>query len=66
MFFIRCRIPEFCERYKIDCGLYDLKCKRIFPRSVKEKTYICTFKELNIVLFGRKKEKLVYLKYWRK
>ena len=27
----RCRIPEFCKRYKIDIGIYDLNSKRILP-----------------------------------
>ena len=33
----RCRIPEFCERYKIDIGIYDLNSKRILPRTVKQR-----------------------------
>ena len=33
----RCRIPEFCKRYKIDIGIYDLNSKRILSRSVKQK-----------------------------
>ena len=33
----RCRIPEFCERYKIDIGIYDLKQQRILPRNVKQR-----------------------------
>ena len=27
----RCRIPEFCKRYKKDIGIYDLNSKRILP-----------------------------------
>ena len=38
----RCRIPEFCKRYKIDIGIYDLISKRIVPRSVKQKK-ICVY-----------------------
>ena len=38
----RCRIPEFCERYKIDIGIYDDKSKRILPRNVKQKN-ICVY-----------------------
>ena len=38
----RCRIPEFCERYKIDIGIYDLNSKRILPRTVKQKN-ICVY-----------------------
>ena len=33
----RCRIPEFCELYKIDIGVYDLKSKRILPRTVDQR-----------------------------
>ena len=33
----RCRIPEFCTRYKIDIGIYDLNSKRILPRTVKQR-----------------------------
>ena len=36
----RCRIPEFCKRYKIDIGIYDLNSKRILPWNVKLKN-IC-------------------------
>ena len=36
----RCRIPEFCTRYKIDIGIYDPKTKNIVPRDVKERN-IC-------------------------
>ena len=36
----RCRIPEFCKRYKIDIGIYDLNNKRILPQTVKQKN-IC-------------------------
>ena len=36
----RCRIPEFCKRYKIDIGIYNLNNKRILPQTVKQKN-IC-------------------------
>ena len=36
----RCRIPEFCKRYKIDFGICDLNSKRILPWTVKQKN-IC-------------------------
>ena len=36
----QCRIPEFCNRYKIDIGIYNLKSKRIHPQTVKQKN-IC-------------------------
>ena len=38
----RCRIPEFCKRYKIDVGIYDLNSKRVLPRTVKQKN-ICVY-----------------------
>ena len=36
----RCSIPEFCKRYKIDIGIYDVNSKRILPWTVKQKN-IC-------------------------
>ena len=36
----RCRIPEFCKRYKIDIGIYNLNSERILPGTVKQKN-IC-------------------------
>ena len=33
----RCRIPEFCQRDKIDVGRYDPKSKRKLPRIVKQR-----------------------------
>ena len=33
----RCRIPKNCEQYKIVIGIYVVKSKRIFPRSVKQR-----------------------------
>ena len=36
----RCRNPEFCKRYKIDIGIYNLNNKRILPQTVKQKN-IC-------------------------
>ena len=38
----RCRIPEFCKRYKIDIGIYDLNNGRLLPRTVKQKN-ICVY-----------------------
>ena len=42
----RCRIPEFCERYKIDIGIYDLNSKRILRRTVKQR-YKCVYIHTN-------------------
>ena len=59
---IRCRIPELCERYKIDIGIYDPKSKRVLPKTVKQRD-ICVniHKKKKMVLFGRKIEKIFYL-----
>ena len=42
----RCTIPEFCERYKIDIAIYDVKSKRILPRSVNQRN-ICLYIQKN-------------------
>ena len=36
----RCKIPDFCKRYKIDIGIYNLNSERILPQTVKNKN-IC-------------------------
>ena len=57
----RCRVPEFCERYKIDIGIYDLKSKRILPRSVKERN-ICLYihkKHFCVIWKEKRKDSLV-------
>ena len=36
----RCRIPDLCDRYRIDIGLYGPKSKRILLRSIKDRN-IC-------------------------
>ena len=33
----RSKIAEFCERYKRDIGIFDLKSKRFLPRTVKQR-----------------------------
>ena len=42
----RCRVPEFCGRYKKDIGPYDLKSNRILPRSVKQRD-VCVYIQKN-------------------
>ena len=42
----RCRIPKFCERYKINIGIYDLKGKWILPKSVNQKD-VCVYIQKN-------------------
>ena len=38
----RFRIPEICDRFKTDIGIYDLQSKRILPRSVKQRE-VCVY-----------------------
>ena len=38
----RCRVPKFCERFKIGIGVYDPNSKRILFRSVKWRD-ICVY-----------------------
>ena len=33
----RCKIPKFCEIYKISIGIYDPKSPRKLPRSLKQR-----------------------------
>ena len=42
----RCRIPEFCEGFRIDIGVFNPKSKRILPRTVKQKD-ICVHIQTN-------------------
>ena len=37
-----CRTPKFCERYKVDIGIYDLKSRRTILKNVKRKD-ICVY-----------------------
>ena len=39
-------MPEFCQRYNVDIGMYDLKSKGIHPRSVKQRE-VCVYKKKN-------------------
>ena len=38
----QCRIPEFCKRYELDIGIYNLNSERILPWTVKQKN-ICVY-----------------------
>ena len=62
----RCRIPAFCKQYKIDIGIYDLNRKEYSLRLLSRKTFVYTFTETIIVLFGRKIGKILYLTEYKK
>ena len=54
----RCRIPEFCERFKIDLGRIDnVKSRRILPGSFNERNiYFYIHKEHYCVHWKRNRE----------
>ena len=58
---IRCRTPEFRERYKIDNGIYVLRNKRKLPRTVKPRDIYLGNQKIFFALFGRKIEEVIYL-----
>ena len=45
----RCKIPEFCERHKMDIGIYDPKAKKHSLEMLKRGTYVYTFIKVNFV-----------------
>ena len=53
----RCRIPEFCERYKIDIGIYDLNSKRILPRTVEQRDICVHIHKNHYCVIWKKKMK---------
>ena len=57
----RCGLPEFCERYKIDTGIYDPKSKKNSPGMLNKRIYVGAFIKTFLVLFGKKTEKMLYL-----
>ena len=58
----RCRIPEFCKRYKIDIGIYDLKKQRILPRTVKQRDKCAYIHENHSCVIWKKNRKDSLLK----
>ena len=53
----RCRIPDCCERYKIDTGIYDPKSKWILSRSIKPKDLcVHTHKKLLLCFLEKKRQ----------
>ena len=53
----RCTIPEFCERYKLDIGIYDPKSKRILPINVKERNIYVNIHKNQYCVFWKKNRK---------
>ena len=53
----RCRIPEFCKRYKIDIGIYDLNSKRILPWTGKQKNISVHIHENHYSVIWKKNRK---------
>ena len=53
----RCRFPEFCKRYKIEIGIYDLNSKRILPWTVKQKNICVHIHKNHYCVIWRKNRK---------
>ena len=53
----RCRIPEFCKRYKIDIGIYDLNSERILPWTVKQKNFCVHIHKNHYCIIWKKNRK---------
>ena len=53
----RRRKPEFCNRYKIDSGIYDPKSRRIHPRNVEQRDICVHIQKIIILLIGKKNRK---------
>ena len=53
----RCRIPEFCKRYKIDIGIYNVNIKRILPWTVKQKNICVHFHRNHYCVIWKKNRK---------
>ena len=57
----QCRIPEFCKRYKIDIGIYDLNSRRILPWTVKQKNIGVHIHKNHYCVIWKKTEEILYL-----
>ena len=55
----RCRIPEFCERYKTDIGINDPEANEYSLGMLKRRIYVYTFIKILIVVSGRKIDEIV-------
>ena len=55
----RCRIPEFCETYKTDIGIYDPKSKRILPRTVKQRDICVQLHKKHYCVICKKTDEIV-------
>ena len=62
----RCRIPEFCKRYKIDIGIYDLNSKVILPWTVKQKNICVHIHTNHYCVIWKKIGKILYLTEYKK
>ena len=52
-----CRIPEDCQRYKVDIRINDLTSKRILPRSVKQRDRCLYYQKNNNFVICQKNGK---------
>ena len=52
----RCKFPKFCDRYKIDIGIYDPKSKKLLARNFKPRD-ICVHVDKNQFCVNWKKNR---------
>ena len=57
----RCTALEFCERCKIDIGIYDVKSKRILPRGLKRRDVCVHLLKNHFCVIWKKNEKAASL-----
>ena len=53
----RCSIPEFCERFEIEVGIFDVKSKRILHRTVKERNKCLYIHKIHYCVLWKKSRK---------
>ena len=52
-----CGIPEFCERFKIEIGIYDVESKRLLHRTVKERNVPLYILKIHYCVLRKKNRK---------
>ena len=50
-------IPDLCEMYQIDIGIYDPKSKRKLPRNVKQRDVCVHIRKSHFCVFWKKKRR---------
>ena len=53
----RCRIPKFCEQYKIDIVIYDPRSERSLPRNIEQRDICVHIQKHHCRVFWKKNRK---------